>query len=164
MSTSGNGAVAIAAPRGDESGMAAAVGGTEYYSVPVDIDETLAIMAELSQNLELRLFMSGVQELAIIGGISAFMVGAFETAKMILAVYFAVGFAAILLLNLEIDLKPVAVPIMMFIGFFIFGMVAAANGSSVGLYMALLCVVLLVVTVAMFYWVVSNRGENEGYI
>lgn len=102
------------------------------------------------QNIPLRVYMSLLQGMCIVGSILALFSQAYETAKCLIGVNFALGFLGIFLFRYKVDLTQIYTPIMSLIGFSVLGVVAGANGSNIGLYMALCSLIALIATVLIF--------------
>jgi len=102
------------------------------------------------QNIPLRVYMSLLQGMCIVASVIALFSQAYETAKCLIGVNFALGFLGIFLFSYKIDLAQIYSPIMTLIGFSVLGVVAGANGSHFGIYMALCSLVALIATVLVF--------------
>lgn len=113
---------------------------------PVEGENEVVIV----QNIPLRVYMSLLQGMCIVASIIALFSTAYETAKVLIGVNFALGFLGIFLFRFNVDLSQIYTPIMTLLGFSVFGVVAGANGSHFGLYMALASLIALLATVLVF--------------
>ena len=126
----------------------------EYASSPEQLQdsEIHAVLNSIEsiQNLSLRIYLTWFQGLVIFAAIVALLSSAYETAKVLVAVNFALGFFGITIFSLGVDLTEINRQILILLGFATLGVVAGANGSILGLYLSGLSLVALLMTMTYY--------------